>query len=271
MSALCTPALGAAQPTTSKPLARPDNYARTVITDHPVGYWQLNDPPGAPRARASAGGVDGYYHGNAATTTGGTGSRHRFDGVLDYVSVPNRPAWSQPTTGALTVEFWMRPRWLVFPHEEGSGYVWILGKGEPDQHEWGFRMYGADNHESPPRGNRIAFYAFNPVGGEGAGAYFQDTVIPGRWIYIVGELTLTGVKIYRNGVLRQGPPAAATLYASYQVSMRHGFAPLRIGTRNKKSFFAGAIGDVAIYPYLLSDSRIRAHFRAGAAAHHLAP
>jgi Concanavalin A-like lectin/glucanases superfamily len=129
-------------------------------------------------------------------------------------------------------------------------------------------MYGRDNRESPPRANRIAFYAYNPAGGEGAGAYFQQPVVAGRWIYVVGELTPTGVRIYRDGVFEQGPPSPATLYAdpAFNVTPRHGTAPVRVGTRNAGSFFAGAVDELAIYGTLLTPRQIRQHYRAGLAS-----
>lgn len=89
------------------------------------------------------------------------------------------------------------------------------------------------------------------------------TVVPGAWIYVVGELTPTGVRLFTNGVLRQGPPAVATLYANpaYNVTLVHGTAPVRVGTRNFDSFFEGSVDEVAIYSYLLSSTQIRAHYR----------
>ena len=92
----------------------------------------------------------------------------------------------------------------------------------------------------------------------------ERPVVLDRWLYLVGELTSEGVKLYENGVLRQGPPAKATLYANpaYDVHPTNGAAPVRLGTRNFHSFFEGDLDEVAIYPYLLSDAQIRAHFRA---------
>ena len=238
-----------------------DAYRQAVLADSPVGYWPLDDPPGSKTARAAAGALSGTYVRTHAAA-GIAGLARAFDGTSSYISIPDSAAWSEPTTGAVTVEFWMRPSALVFSHEEGSGYVWILGKGEAGSQEWGFRMYGDDNTESPPRDNRIAFYAFNPTGGEGAGAYFQDRLTVGKWIYVVGELTPTGVLIFKDGVLRQGPPAKATLYANpaFNVKPAHGASPIRLGTRNFHSYFQGALDEVAIYPHVLSSSEIRRHY-----------
>jgi hypothetical protein len=252
---------GGQAPTT--PSRRPAGgaYARAVLADRPVGYWRFDDAPASRKARPAAGQIAGTYV-RTRTVAGVAGSARAFDGRSSFVAIASSPAWSQSTTGRLTVEFWLRPDALEFPREEGSGYVWILGKGEPGRQEWAFRMYGRNNTEDPPRGNRISFYAYSPSGGQGAGAYFQDDVVPGRWIYVVGELTPTGVKIYRDAVLRQGPPAPATLYGNpaYNVHPAHGSAPLRVGTRDFHSFFEGAVDELALYPYLLSQAQIRRHY-----------
>ena len=243
-------------------------YSAAVLASHPAGFWEFDDVPSSRLARDVVGEANGTYHFHSASIPGVVGRARDFNGSTSYVTIPNRLAWSKSSRGVLTVEFWMRPDALVFTHEEGSGYVWVVAKGQTDAQEWGFRMYGTDNTESPPRANRIAFYAYNPIGGEGAGAYSQSPVTVGKWIYIVGELTQEGVRIYRDGRLTQGPPAPATLYAdpAYHVTLRHGSAPLRVGTRNFGSYFAGAVDELAIYPRLLSQSEIVHHYRLGIAS-----
>ncbi|HZQ80395.1 MAG TPA: LamG domain-containing protein [Gaiellaceae bacterium] len=255
--------LGAAGHLHHRAVAAAETYSVLVQADHPVGYWPLDDAPKSRVARAAAGGINGRYVDTRAVN-GVSGLARTFDGRRSFIVIPNSPLWSKPMGAGLTVEFWMRPAVTTFPAEEGSGYVWIVGKGSPGNQEWGFRMYGSDNTESPPRANRIAFYAYKPAGGEGAGAYVQRPVVPGEWIYVVGELTPTGVRLFTDGVLRQGPPAPATLYANpaYNVTLEHGSAPVRVGTRNFHSFFEGSVDEVAIYSYLLSPSQIRAHYRA---------
>ncbi len=258
-------AVGASTPGRPSAPATPDAYVQAVLASHPSGFWRLDDPAGSRVARATAGNVNGAYRGSPQRVRALDGFGRRFDGLSSYLQIPDDDRWSEPTTGALTVEFWMRPDRLTFSREEGSGYVWILGKGQPNEYEWGFRMYGLDNRESPPRSNRIAFYAFNAAGGEGAGAYFQVPISLDRWIFIVGELTTSGVLIYRDGVLTQGPPAPATLYSNprYNITPSNGTAPVRVGTRNSGSFFAGGIDDLAIFPTLLTQTQIRRHYEAG--------
>ena len=65
----------------------------------------------------------------------------------------------------------------------------------------------------------ISAYIRNPSGGEGAGAYFEESNLqPGAWIHIVacydpGDWTTdppAGVSIYRNDVRQLGPPSSGT-------------------------------------------------------------
>ena len=104
----------------------------------------------------------------------------------DYVEIPDVDGapFSQPTSGAgLTVEVWMRPDALVFPGQTDQPYIHWLGKGDRSQFEWGLRFYSQDAVQRP---NRISAYIWNPGGGEGAGAYFEDPNLqPGAWMHIV--------------------------------------------------------------------------------------
>jgi hypothetical protein len=120
-----------------------------------------------------------------------------FDGIDGQVEIPNHQAFSISTTGALTVEAWMRPDGWMLPDgcldsdmppyvqsspyfdktEDRTGstpssrYVHWLGKGEGSgstaQQEWTFRMYSCDHvqtnsvGQTERRAGRISFYVFN--------------------------------------------------------------------------------------------------------------
>ena len=47
-------------------------------------------------------------------------------------------------------------------------------------------MYNCTTKDHPNRRNRISFYVFNPDGHLGVGSYFQDPVIQGEWIHVLG-------------------------------------------------------------------------------------
>jgi hypothetical protein len=247
-----------------------DRYSGVVLAKGPVGYWRLGEAAGPTAADDSGNFYDGTYNGTptygqrgAIVNDPNTAVGFKGPGARDYVEIPE-PAFqefSQPTSGlGLTVEVWMRPDVLTFPGQTPDPYIHWLGKGEAGQHEWAMRFYSLDSS----RPNRISAYIWNPAGGLGAGAYFEDQLMVGQWIHIVacyepGDQDTeppAGVHIYKNGVHRLGPPSSGTLYRTYGIYPANGTAPLRLGTRDFGSFLTGGLDEVAIYPRVLSPDEI---------------
>jgi hypothetical protein len=265
----------AAAPCVPRNASAASSYAQSVLAKGPVGFWRLAERTGTTASDASSGGRAGSYRGNPTLGEPGalahdSATAVRLAGRGEYIEIPNDEAFSQPASGrGMTVEVWMRPDALTFAGQTSQKYVHWLGKGDAGAFEWGFRFYSND---SPSRPNRISAYIWNPSGGEGAGAYFQDELEVGRWIHVVacydpGDRSdpAAGVSIYRDGVLRAGPRRSrAARYASYDIMPAHRAAPLRLGTRDLASFFTGALDDAAIYPRVLSAAEIADDYRAGA-------
>lgn len=248
-------------------------YAKRVLESKPAGYWRLGEKSPGPIADASGNNLHGQIVGNVGLGEKGVFDKERdtavkFDGLGGCIEIPDSPLLSQPTSGqGFTVEAWMRPDVLDFTGETEENYIHWLGKGEAGSHEWAFRFYP----KKSSRPNRISAYIFNPGPGLGSGAYVEEPVKPGKWIHIVatfdpGDKTnpKAGVSIYKDGKLALSPAkSAGALYKSYDVMPAHGAAPLRLGTRDKKSFFTGAIDEVAIYPRVLTAREIAEHHRTG--------
>jgi hypothetical protein len=261
---------GAAEPPTKRPRS---SYRDRVLEKGPVAYWRLGEREG-PTAADELGAHHGKYHGAPAFHETGA-IKHDGNTAIgldgrSYVEISDSSRFSQPTSGAgLTVEVWLRPDQLVFRGQSAEHYVHWLGKGEAGRHEWAFRFYSRDSS----RPNRISAYLWSPSGGEGAGAYFQEELQARHWIHVVacyqpGDLRRrgAGVQIYRDGVLRLGPPARGTLYSNalFNVEPAHGAAPLRLGTRDLKSFLIGGLDEVAIYPRVLTAAEVLDNYRAAA-------
>jgi Concanavalin A-like lectin/glucanases superfamily len=252
------------------PAATP-SYRKAVLAKKPVGYWRLGDMVLTTAIDASLNRRHGKYHGNPKSTPGALRADADPGIALDgksYVEIRDHAQFSQPTSGAgLTVEAWVRPDVLVFEGETSDAHVHWLGKGEAGRQEWGLRFYS----KKSKRPNRISAYLWTPAGGLGAGAYFEDALKPGEWIHVVacydpGDADTQGkpgVHIYKNGVRRGGPPSAGTLYDNprWQIKPAHGAAPLRLGTRDRKSFLTGGLDEVAIYPRVLTAREILEHYQ----------
>ena len=237
-----------------------DRYDRQVLSLDPSLYLTLGSQLSTIEPDLSGNGHNGIYkpsssapmvlslpNGDMATI---------FDGNDQFVEVPSAASLSITSTGCLTVEAWVKPAVLQFPHNQGSGYVYILGKGVTGKQEYALRMYSYSNSEIPPRPNRVSAYAFNLAGGKGSGAYFQGKVDPADWMMLsfVIDSRPSGrwpdgyIAIYKNGQMQ----GSRVSLAQFSVTPKASDAPFRIGTRDLESFFDGAIGKVAVYNSILS-------------------
>jgi len=192
-----------------------------------------------------------------------------FDGASQYVEVPSAPEFSVSDAG-LTVSAWIMADTLTFPNTEGSGYVHWMGKGEAGKQEWVLRMYNESNTEKPPRPNRISFYVFNSDGGLGVGSYFQKPVKAKEWIQVTGVVDGHRTYIYRNGAFErcdefQGSPDGVCQAHPEVIRPQSNDAPLRIGTRDSRSFFQGGLAEIRIWERALSSSEIEALYQSGSA------
>jgi hypothetical protein len=247
-----------------------DHYDRQVLSLKPVLYLPLANPSSDTEPDLSGNHHTAFYEFGtqqpAVAKLPNGDLAAVFNGAGDYVEVPSSPSLSITDTGCLTVTAWIRPDVLQFPHEEGSGYVYILGKGVSGKQEYALRMYSRANDETPPRPNRVSAYVFNLSGGEGSGAYFQGWMTPGEWImatFVVDSRRSAAwpdgyIAIYKNGQ-RRGQRVSLS---QFNVRPEASEAPFRIGTRDLESFFQGAIGKVAVYDSVLSDQQISATYEA---------
>jgi len=257
----------------SRSAARPSHYRQKVLAKQPVAYWRLGEFSGPTAMDETKRQQDGTYHGDPTYREAGAircdpNTAIKLDGRRSYVEVSDSKNFSQPTSGrGLTVEVWVRPDALVFEGETKDPHIHWLGKGVTGQYEWALRFYSRES----TRPNRISAYIWNPSGGLGAGAYFQDTLKPGKWIHVVacydpGDQSdlKAGVSIYKDGALRGGPATQpGALYRAYNIAPAHGAAPLRFGTRDLKSFLNGGLDEIAIYPRVLTAAEVLDNHKAG--------
>jgi hypothetical protein len=109
-----------------------------------------------------------------------------------------------------------------------------------------------------------------PLTGKESAANLQEPVQAGEWIHIVGMAAAEKTSIYKNGEFKKcdrytgtGPGPCHNHPPERWIMPTHVPALLRIGTRDRKSFFLGAIREVRIWRRALTAaegalSRLRA-------------
>ncbi len=104
-----------------------------------VGYWTMDgqDISGTALTDKSGNGRNGTISG-AVGAAGAVGQALKFDGINDYVSIPDNPNFEIPTTNELSVEAWFnqsaytgttlvekRNEWMLYP-VDGSGIRFLV-------------------------------------------------------------------------------------------------------------------------------------------------
>jgi hypothetical protein len=255
-------------------------YDGVVLADRPVAFWSMSSTTGTEPDLAGNGHAGAYRGGQPPTVTMPNGDRAvDFNGSSEYLTVPSSPAFSIPTTGSLTWEAWIRPDTLQFPNDSADGYVDWMGKCESYSPtcEWEARLYDTSTAEGRP--NRFSAYAFNPSAGLGSAADWQPVgslIVAGHWYHVVGEYTTLSqpsgcassssypgsLNIWVDGVLwSQSSHSPTGCMSQYSVRPVASGSALNIATMAMDTWFAGAIGKVAIYDHLLTQAQISAHYQ----------
>lgn len=253
------------------------NYNQTIVNDAPVGFWDMSGQ-GTTEVDLTQNGRAGTYHNRSSVqaTMPNNDKAALFNGIDQYLQIASNPAFSIATTKKLTVEAWIRPDVSNFPNATDGLVNWL---GKCDSYsptcEWQTRMYNA-NHE---RCSRVSAYAFNSTAGLGSGAFWQQscgsgTIQTGHWYHIVAQYQTEStppacsvsspgtVDVWVNGVYwNQSSHGDTGCMSQYSVKPTSSISSVTIGTMARDNWFKGSIAKVAIYNYLLNDTRIGNHYR----------
>src|SRR2546427_9891228 len=238
---------GCGAPSTAATPTTPPGYRASVLADHPVAYWRLNEATGAVMVAASGNGNDGAYAG--AVTLGQPGAL-ASDGGTAVGFGPGGGAASVASTPSLqvnpvTIEIWINKRAEM---EYGAYVSKNFAPGSGSGTGW-FQLLN-DHHSG-----RIAFRVTedNPT--------LVSSKILGlhTWYYVVATYDGTTAKLFIDGKLDSSIAFAAIAKQTTD--------PLYIGRRADGLFTNAVLDEIAIYPTALSSDRIAAHWRAASNSH----
>ncbi len=205
-----------------------------------AGLWHFNEGSGATAADATTNGNTGTVSG-AAWTVGKFGSALVFNGVDDYVEMPDSP--SLDITGAVTIEAWVRFETIQ------SDWRVVAGKVNTT-------LNTSNYHLSKSADHRFDF-GFNSTSDAGGwhGYSSKLTVAAGQWYYVAATYSDASneVRIYIDG-------SRDTLYAC-PYSMITNDLPLRIGRNNNgQEVLNATIDEVRITNRTLTQQEIAANY-----------
>lgn len=267
-------------PATLNVQARPENvptngYAKVVVADGPVAFWQLNEPNGSSTAVDTVGSFDGAYEAGLGSFTFGvpTGIPHDTNTAVGItggatVSIPYAIEINPP--GAFTVEGWFQPASLST--DVNNDYRTPLSSMS---NPYGAGPTGWLVYQTG--GNNWAWWPYN---GFWTGVQLTDTdpIVAGQWYYLVMTYDGTTFTFYVNGVAKASgtdsgyvqngnvPVGGAASYNyNYNTTpgLPTGSSPMVLGWRSDSGFnpFIGNMDDVAVYNKALTPQQIQNHFQ----------
>jgi hypothetical protein len=202
-----------------------------------IGFWKLDEGSGDIVYDSSIHGNDGTVYGATWTTNCHSNSCLSFDGMDDYVEVPDSN--SLDITQNLTIEAWV---YIKNCSERGV----IVEK---------YQAGGQKSYLLYTIPNRISFtvaHSSDDTNFTSVNSITTCDSLLNKWTHIAAVFNQTHKLLYVNGSF----DSIAT--NTYDV-INSGNAPLRVGGIYGDWFFNGTIDEIRIYNRTLNEEEIRAH------------
>jgi hypothetical protein len=230
---------------TAASTAAAKTYSATVLADHPVAYWRMDDT-GSTMADISGNANNGRYAGiytigQPGAISGGS-TAVAFDGQ-SAASVMNSPSLQVNT---VTIEAWIKKR------SDTEYGVYVAKNVEPGGGAGSSWFELLNSHHNGQLEFRVT--------SDGAPAVVSNSTLAlSTWYYVVATYDGAVAKLYVNGKLDGTLKVTAVPKQTSD--------PLFIGRRFDGLFNDASLADVAIYPVALPADRITAHWQAASVAH----
>ena len=199
-----------------------------------VGYWKFNEGKGEEAKDSSDNGNDGTIVGEAVWVPGKIGSSLQFNGIDQYVKIPNSDSLNP--TDQITISAWVKPTDFEGMHCE------ILRQDSSAKRKLFCFQY---------KGTRLTL-------GLNTGGLYWETGFPvdpkyftdGKWHLVTYTYDGSEVKLYVDGKLNNSLKRSGQI-AEESVDL---FIACWSGVNE---FFKGGIDEVAIYNYALSYDEVK--------------
>lgn len=229
-------------------------YSATVLQDNPMAYYRLGELSGTT-ANDSANTYNGTISGGVTlgardAIAGDSDAAMTFNGTSGYIALP-----SSLHIGGLTA--FSLECWVNIAAFNAGTYPHIVAADEPGAANNGMMLYLDANAKN------IAMQIGN--GTTATNCYEFDTLSLNRWYYVVATFDGTNIRIYLNSVLK------TTVALSGSIGTPAYAMTIARASSGAGSYFPGTLDEVAVYPSVLSQARITAHYQAAISTPPLAP
>jgi hypothetical protein len=217
-----------------------------------VAWWSLDEIMGT-FAGEHTGLHSGTHVGAPTPAAGQVQGALSFDGVDDYVSVPDSSAWT--FVGDFTIELWARWDIPVDPANPVDAFA-AHDVGGGDQVKWIFMMALAPL--GLPGGPFLTFhinFPGSPNGGNGLWPVAPFAPSVDRWYHVAVTRDDSTFSFFVDGVLMSSAIEPALIQDAN--------APLTLGQAEGGNFMNGQLDEIAIYNRALSPEELQAIAAAG--------
>lgn len=209
-------------------------YALAVLEDSPAGYWRLGELSGNPQDSSGNNNhvttvVGTFTYGSNGAIAGDPNTALQFDGD-DYLSIPDHSTLDFGDT--FTIECWAR-------HPTAAGIQALVSKGQG-----GYYLRINNDFLELARSNTAIIATSTSV-----------VPVDANYHHLVATKNGAEVKLYIDGVDVTGTINNSTIVNTSD--------PLFIGSDRAVEFHNNRIDEVAVYPTVLSPTRVSVHYDTG--------
>ncbi|MFA3783401.1 LamG-like jellyroll fold domain-containing protein [Melioribacteraceae bacterium 4301-Me] len=235
-----------------------------------VAWWPLDETSGTTANDLAGFNNQGTHVNGPIPTPGKVAGALHFDGIDDYVIVPNHSELNVGTTD-FTIDTWVRTT-------DSLGVVLLLDKRSGPT-PLGYSLFLSNGRLGVQMANGIgsAVCAPSPTVGVACVNYVAPVgvnVADGQWHLVAAVVnradTMSGVRLYIDGLLVfTGAPLGTTPPAAFPPANLDNASDLYLGVRTPGmgggGFFPGDLDEVEIIRYALTQAEIQAIYNAGSA------
>jgi flagellin-like protein len=209
-----------------------------------VGFWKFDEGSGSVANDSSGKKNDGTLNGFSDNAINWTTGKHenalQFDGVNDYVSIPDSNDWYFGSSH-FTIDFWVRFNALP----TGYGSFEIVGQRVDANNRYTFDLYNSAT-------DTYQWYLYVVVNSTVTiNVYRTTTVTTGSWYHVAYVRTGSNFKIFQNGIQLGSDVTDAD-------EMPDLATPMFIGATSALSqYMNGWLDDLHIYHRSLSAGEVR--------------